>query len=138
MSCQQAQHIFVGLHGLWQAPWQCVGSPCPAHFICPRATILSDALQGSIQLSLQFISIDKDPNWNQGVKGSGTSGAVPDVYFPMRKGCHVTLYNDAHVVSLLPSLSIKPQRCRSSHGSLAEGCRVWCPLDNTGEPYACH
>ena len=59
----------------------------------------SDTLQGSIQLTLEFISIDKDPNWNQGVKGSGNNGAVPDVYFPMRKGCHVTLYNDAHVVS---------------------------------------
>ena len=87
------------------------------------------SLQGSIQLTLEFISIDKDPNWNQGVKGSGNNGAVPDVYFPMRKGCHVTLYNDAHVVSLL-TLSVNPQQCRSSRDtccSPAQGCCV--PLD---------
>ena len=116
MSCRQARRNFVGLRGLWQAPWHRVGSPCPAHGIPPHATPSSDALQGSIQLTVEFIGIDKDPNWNQGVKGSGNNGAVPDVYFPMRKGCHVTLYNDAHVVSLLPSMSVKPQRCRSSQG----------------------
>ncbi len=80
-------------------------------------------LQGSIQITLEFISIDKDPNWNQGVKGSGNNGGVPDVYFPMRKGCHVTLYNDAHVVSLLPSLSVTPQQCRSGQGCALLSCQ---------------
>ena len=93
--------------------------------------LLTAALQGSIQLTLEFISIDKDPNWNQGVKGSGNNGAVPDVYFPMRKGCHVTLYNDAHVVSLLPSLSVKSPQCKSSQGHVLLPCQGCCvPLDN--------
>eukprot|EP00891_Asterochloris_glomerata_P005063 jgi/Astpho2/5063/fgenesh1_pm.00071_%23_10_t len=80
--------------------------------------------QGSIQITLEFISIDKDPNWNQGVKGSGNNGGVPDVYFPMRKGCHVTLYNDAHVVSLLPSFAAPGQEA----GTHFEPADCWSDL----------
>ena len=46
--------------------------------------------------------------WGSGVLGSSKGkedtvpdGAVPHVYFPMRKGCRVTMYNDAHQVSPL-------------------------------------
>ena len=117
---QQAQRKLVVVFG----KHHCRVLAAPAlhmEFILVQS-LLSDALQGSIQLTLEFISIDKDPNWNQGVKGSGNNGAVPDVYFPMRKGCHVTLYNDAHVVSLLPSLSVKPPQCKSSQGYVLLPC----------------
>ena len=62
-------------------------------------------LQGSIYLTIQYKPISQDPLWNSGVLGSSRGkeddvpdGAVPHVYFPMRKGCRVTMYNDAHQV----------------------------------------
>lgn len=64
-------------------------------------------VQGSIYVSVQYKPISKDPMWGSGVLGSSKGkepevpdGAVPHVYFPMRKGCRVTMYNDAHQVSL--------------------------------------
>ena len=61
--------------------------------------------QGSIYLTIQYKPISQDPLWNSGVLGSSRGkednvpdGAVPHVYFPMRKGCRVTMYNDAHQV----------------------------------------
>ena len=50
--------------------------------------------------------IREDPSWDTGLLGSGRGmedevqdGEVPHVYFPMRNGCRVTMYNDAHQVS---------------------------------------
>lgn len=50
--------------------------------------------------------VSQDPSWGAGVLGSGKGmedqvqdGEVPHVYFPMRNGCRVTMYNDAHQVS---------------------------------------
>ena len=50
--------------------------------------------------------VSQDPSWGAGVLGSGRGmedqvqdGEVPHVYFPMRNGCRVTMYNDAHQVS---------------------------------------
>lgn len=67
---------------------------------------ISVGMQGSIYISVQYKPITKDPMWGSGVLGSSKGkepevpdGAVPHVYFPMRKGCRVTMYNDAHQVS---------------------------------------
>ena len=53
--------------------------------------------------------------WGSGVLGSSKGkepevpdGAVPHVYFPMRKGCRVTMYNDAHQVSIALHPSVLP------------------------------
>lgn len=62
-------------------------------------------MQGEIYVSVQYKAITQDPLWNSGVLGSSRGkedqvpdGAVPHVYFPLRKGCRVTMYNDAHQV----------------------------------------
>ena len=62
-------------------------------------------MQGEIYVSVQYKPITQDPLWNCGVLGSSSGkedqvpdGAVPHVYFPLRKGCRVTMYNDAHQV----------------------------------------
>ena len=70
------------------------------------------ALQGAIYLTIQYKPISEDPLWNSGVLGSSRGkedkvpdGAVPHVYFPLRKGCKVTMYNDAHQVCTLAFMS---------------------------------
>ena len=72
---------------------------------CASNPVVACALQGQIYVSVQYKPITQDPLWNCGVLGSSRGkedkvpdGAVPHVYFPMRKGCRVTMYNDAHQV----------------------------------------
>ena len=62
-------------------------------------------LQGQIYVVVQYKPVTQDPMWGSGVLGSSKGkednmpdGAVPHVYFPMREGCRVTMYNDAHQV----------------------------------------
>lgn len=52
-----------------------------------------------LRIFLQFKPVNEDPSYGQGLKGElskGGDGAIKDVYFPLRKGCKVRLYNDAH------------------------------------------
>lgn len=72
----------------------------------PRQVSAHVWLQGEIYVTVQYKPISQDPLWNSGVLGSSRGkedpvpdGAVPHVYFPLRKGCRVTMYNDAHQVS---------------------------------------
>ncbi|KAK7840754.1 phospholipase d delta [Quercus suber] len=48
-----------------------------------------------IYLVLQFTPFEKNPRYNQGI-ASGT-GSVARTYFPLRQGCSLRLYQDAHV-----------------------------------------
>lgn len=63
-------------------------------------------MQGQIHITVLFKPISQDPSWGAGVLGSSKDkeeevqdGEVPHSYFPMRSGCRVTMYNDAHQVS---------------------------------------
>lgn len=74
-------------------------------------------MQGEIYVSVQYKPITQDPLWDSGVLGSSRGkedqvpdGAVPHVYFPLRKGCRVTMYNDAHQVRAV----LDPRCCRCS------------------------
>ncbi|KAK9829228.1 hypothetical protein WJX72_004613 [[Myrmecia] bisecta] len=51
--------------------------------------------KGSLKISLQFKAVARDPIFGQGVGGGGSDGSVPNVYFPMREGCRVTLYSNS-------------------------------------------
>ena len=51
-------------------------------------------------------SVFKDPTYDNATHIEG----VPDTYLPVRDGCRLTLYNDAHQV-----LPIPPQPFLSSH-----------------------
>ena len=71
-------------------------------------------VQGSIYVSIQYKPVTQDPMWGSGVLGSSRDkeddvpdGAVPHVYFPMRMGCRVTMYNDAHQVSCTAPVTLQ-------------------------------
>lgn len=49
-----------------------------------------------LKISLKYCPIDKDPLHKYGVGGPPYRG-VPNTYFPLRTGGHLTLYQDAHV-----------------------------------------
>lgn len=67
---------------------------------------LEDPLQGSkvgLGISLPGVvllcrSVFKDPTYDNATHIEG----VPDTYLPVRDGCRLTLYNDAHQVLLIP------------------------------------
>lgn len=48
-----------------------------------------------IHVKLRFFDVTKDSNWSNGIKSPQFQG-VPYTFFPQRKGCRVTLYQDAH------------------------------------------
>lgn len=75
-------------------------------------------VQGQIHISVMYKPVSQDPSWGAGVLGSGKGmedevqdGEVPHVYFPMRNGCRVTMYNDAHQVSAHATRSHCSQAC---------------------------
>lgn len=96
--------------------------------------------QGSIYLTIQYKPISQDPLWNSGVLGSSRGkednvpdGAVPHVYFPMRKGCRVTMYNDAHQeaghnsqVRLPNGVHWEPESCWDNIYDAISDARVLC------------
>jgi len=47
-----------------------------------------------LRLSARYIPVEQSVIYSQGV---GSAHGVPNTYFPLRKGCRVTLYQDAHV-----------------------------------------
>lgn len=49
-----------------------------------------------IRFRLQFFEADHDAHWGLGVRDARYLG-VPYCYFPQRKGCKVTLYQDSHM-----------------------------------------
>ncbi|MED6199171.1 hypothetical protein PIB30_073368, partial [Stylosanthes scabra] len=70
-----------------------------------------------IHIKLQFSDAERHPNWSKGIKDGNFLG-VPSTFFPQRKGCKVTLYQDAHVLNdFSPKVVLdggdtyKPQRC---------------------------
>ncbi|XP_031400388.1 phospholipase D delta isoform X1 [Punica granatum] len=60
-----------------------------------------------ISLKMTFTSVDKNPIYQRGIAGQPEKRGVTDTYFPLRKGGHVTLYQDAHVPDgLLPEIEL--------------------------------
>eukprot|EP00249_Psilotum_nudum_P022879 c28674_g1_i1 orf=191-2614(+) len=51
---------------------------------------------GRIKVSVQFFDRTQDPFWGTGMRGESFPG-VQFTYFPQRKGCKVSLYQDAHM-----------------------------------------
>ncbi|XP_051135824.1 phospholipase D alpha 1-like [Andrographis paniculata] len=70
-----------------------------------------------IHVRLQFFDVSRDRNWAAGVKSSHYPG-VPYTFYPQRTGCHVSLYQDAHIpdnfvpeIPLSGGLRHQPHRC---------------------------
>ncbi|GAV79648.1 C2 domain-containing protein/PLDc domain-containing protein/PLD_C domain-containing protein [Cephalotus follicularis] len=50
-----------------------------------------------LSLSIQYTPVEKMTLYHKGVGSGPHYHGVPNTYFPLRKGCKVTLYQDAHV-----------------------------------------
>ena len=72
----------------------------------PPVLSLAFVLQCRLKVSLQYKSIGEDPTYGAGVGAGQDAGGVPNTYFPMRRGCNVHLYSDAHQVLLSPACSL--------------------------------
>ncbi|KAK6156492.1 hypothetical protein DH2020_010740 [Rehmannia glutinosa] len=70
-----------------------------------------------IHVKLQFYDVTRERCWSRGLKSPNFPG-VPFTFFPQRKGCKVTLYQDAHVPdNFVPEIALcggkyyEPHRC---------------------------
>lgn len=52
--------------------------------------------ESQIRFRMQFYEASHDPHWGLGISDSRYKG-VPYCYYPQRRGCKVTLYQDAHM-----------------------------------------
>ncbi|THU63648.1 hypothetical protein C4D60_Mb01t18030 [Musa balbisiana] len=51
----------------------------------------------ALRVSLQYTPVEESVEHRHGIAGDPDKRGVSDAYFPVRKGCLVTLYQDAHV-----------------------------------------
>lgn len=70
-----------------------------------------------LELTASYVPVEQDLVYTRGVAG-GDSHAVPHTYFPCRKGCRLTLYQDTHIYEhTLPIIRLdggqmyEPPRC---------------------------
>ncbi|KAJ6330016.1 hypothetical protein OIU76_008778 [Salix suchowensis] len=71
-----------------------------------------------VHVQLQFFDVKQDRRWSQGIKSPQYEG-VPRVFFNQRRGCRVTLYQDAHVPgNFSPKINL-------AGGKLYEVHRCW-------------
>ncbi|KAE8654565.1 Phospholipase D alpha 1 [Hibiscus syriacus] len=61
--------------------------------------------ESKIHVQLQLFNVTEDPNWSLGIKNPQYDG-VPYTFFDQRRGCRVTLYQDAHLEDGFPLLSL--------------------------------
>ncbi|XP_021817787.1 phospholipase D alpha 1-like [Prunus avium] len=68
-----------------------------------------------IHVKLRFSSVNEDPNWSRGIRSPEFPG-VPYTFFTQRKGCRVTLYQDAHVPdNFIPKIPLAGAKCYEPH-----------------------
>nr|KJB70612.1 hypothetical protein B456_011G083000 [Gossypium raimondii]KJB70613.1 hypothetical protein B456_011G083000 [Gossypium raimondii]KJB70615.1 hypothetical protein B456_011G083000 [Gossypium raimondii] len=72
---------------------------------------------GKIHVKLQYFGVTKDRNWDRGIVSRKFPG-VPYTFYPQRKGCKVSLYQDAHIpdgfvpkIPLAGGKNYEPHRC---------------------------
>ncbi|XP_075672021.1 phospholipase D alpha 1-like [Castanea sativa] len=90
-------------------------------FVCEKWIDILDVdhnpIGSKIRVKLQFLSVAQDLHWSQGIKTQQFEG-VPYTFFKQRKGCKVSLYQDAHVpeifypwINLSNGKYFEPKRC---------------------------
>eukprot|EP00850_Spirogloea_muscicola_P018224 SM000165S02185 [mRNA] locus=s165:68144:71459:+ [translate_table: standard] len=95
----------------------------------PAAAAAGDGAK--LRLSLRFVAATADPAYRAGVPGDGSRfPGIPFTYFPLRTGCRVRLFQDAHVPNgLLPRVHLagdrvyEPGRCWEETFAAIAGAR---------------
>lgn len=66
-----------------------------------------ECIGSKIHVKLQYFDVEKDINWNKGIRNAKYPG-VPYTYFSQRRGCKIRMYQDAHVPDdFIPSYNLK-------------------------------
>ncbi|CAL5229046.1 g12295 [Coccomyxa viridis] len=80
--------------------------------------LVSKPVKGcSIRATISFRSVYKDPTYDSATHING----VPDTYLPVREGCRVTMYNDAHQDPSTPPVDLPDGRSFQVRGA-------WCDI----------
>ncbi|XP_078432393.1 phospholipase D alpha 1-like [Wolffia australiana] len=73
--------------------------------------------EAKIHVKLQYFEVGQDRRWGRGIYSPKFPG-VPYTFFPLRRGCKVTLYQDAHIpdgfiprIPLASGAEYEPHRC---------------------------
>lgn len=74
----------------------------------------------ALLLEMKFTPCDKNPLYNHGIEGGPACRGVRNTYFPLRKGCSVTLYQDAHI-----SHDVKMPEIKLDDGCVREHAKCW-------------
>ncbi|CAI9777691.1 unnamed protein product [Fraxinus pennsylvanica] len=74
----------------------------------------------ALLLEMKFTPCDKNQLYKHGIAGDPSHGGVRNTYFPLRKGCSVTLYQDAHI-----SNDIKMPEIKLDDGCVREHAKCW-------------
>nr|GMC57453.1 phospholipase D delta-like [Ipomoea batatas] len=61
----------------------------------------------ALRIEMKFIPFETNPLYKHGIAGDPERLGVRNTYFPLRKGCSVKLYQDAHVRNNLELLEVK-------------------------------
>ncbi|KAG2696564.1 hypothetical protein I3760_07G063600 [Carya illinoinensis] len=65
-------------------------------------------LETALKLELKFTPSEKNLLYQHGIAGDPEHKGVRHTYFPLRKGCHLTLYQDAHMPeNMLPEIELE-------------------------------
>ncbi|XP_077236735.1 phospholipase D alpha 1-like [Tasmannia lanceolata] len=80
--------------------------------------------KAQVHIRLQFSDAKTSPNWNSGIRDPHFQG-VPNVFFPQRTGCNVTLYQNSHL-----SNDFRP-KIHLSNNKLYNPPRLWEDLYNS-------
>ncbi|KAL6226965.1 hypothetical protein ACLB2K_000924 [Fragaria x ananassa] len=79
--------------------------------------------QCAINVELKFTPVEKNPAYKHGIAGDPERKGVPNTYFPLRKGSHVRLYQDAHVPEgLLPQIELDGRKVYKSENCWEDIC----------------
>ncbi|KAB1201776.1 Phospholipase D delta [Morella rubra] len=64
-------------------------------------------LEPGLRLEMKFTPFEKNPLYQHGIAGDPEHKGVRHTYFPLRRGCSTTLYQDAHVLDrMLPEIEL--------------------------------
>ncbi|KAL2457648.1 Phospholipase D delta [Forsythia ovata] len=74
----------------------------------------------ALLLEMKFTPCDKNPLYNHGIAGDPLHRGVSNTYFPLRKGCTVKLYQDAHI-----SDDVKMPEIKLDDGRVREHGKCW-------------
>ncbi|XP_022894623.1 phospholipase D delta isoform X1 [Olea europaea var. sylvestris] len=74
----------------------------------------------ALLLEMKFTPCDENPLYNHGIAGDPSHRGARNTYFPLRKGCSVTLYQDAHI-----SNDVKMPEIKLDDGCVREHAKCW-------------